>query len=185
MKRIEPLGATLEACVTRCGTVVGPLLTELVGAPELTPYRGGWCGNEVFAGAFDAKLRATARRYTQRLGDQLYAEGYRGYFDCDYLIDRDGGDLYLGELNPRICGASPLTNHAAFAYADAPLFLFHLLEFSGVDFDLDVDESTTAGPTRVHRQLEPDRAQERQPGRAVLDAGAAVGRVAGWAATAT
>jgi hypothetical protein len=140
MKRIEPLGSTLEACVTRCGTVVGPLLTELIGMPELTPYRGGWCGNEVFPGAFDAKLRATARRYTQRLGDQLYAEGYRGYFDVDYLIDRLTGELYLGELNPRICGASPITNHGAFAHADAPLFLFHLLEFSGADFDLDVDE---------------------------------------------
>ena len=32
-----------------------------------------------------------------------------------------------------------MTNLAAFAHADAPLFLFHLLEFSGVDFDLDVD----------------------------------------------
>ena len=33
-----------------------------------------------------------------------------------------------------------MTNHAAFAHADAPLFLFHLLEFSGVDFDFDVNE---------------------------------------------
>ena len=33
-----------------------------------------------------------------------------------------------------------MTNHAAFAHADAPLFLFHLLEFSGVKFDLDVEE---------------------------------------------
>ena len=33
-----------------------------------------------------------------------------------------------------------MINHAAFAYADAPLFLFHLLEFSGLDFDLDVEE---------------------------------------------
>jgi len=32
-----------------------------------------------------------------------------------------------------------MTNHAAFAHADAPLFLFHLLEFSGVPFDLDVE----------------------------------------------
>jgi hypothetical protein len=31
-----------------------------------------------------------------------------------------------------------MTNHAAFAHADAPLFLFHLLEFSEVDFELDV-----------------------------------------------
>ncbi len=140
MKRIDPLGTTLEACVTRCGTVVGPLLTELIGHPQLTPYRGGWCGNELFAGAFDERLRATARQDTERLGAQLYAEGYRGYFDVDYLIDRASGELYLGELNPRICGASPLTNHAALAHADAPLFLFHLLEFCGVDYDLDVDE---------------------------------------------
>jgi hypothetical protein len=70
----------------------------------------------------------------------LLSEGYRGYFDLDFLIDQDNGEVYLGELNPRICGASPMTNHAAFAYADAPLFLFHLLEFSGVPFDLDVHE---------------------------------------------
>ena len=107
-----------------------------------------------------------ARRYTQRLGDQLYAEGYRGYFDVDYLIDEATGELYLGELNPRICGASPLTNHGAFARADAPLFLFHLLEFCGVDFDLDVDEiNEPLGRASVHRQLEPDRPEKREPGR--------------------
>jgi hypothetical protein len=33
-----------------------------------------------------------------------------------------------------------MTNHAAFAHADAPLFLFHLLEFSGVDFEFDVHD---------------------------------------------
>jgi len=140
MKRIEPLTATLEACATRCGTVAGPLLTEIVGHPELTPYHGGWAGNEVFSGAFGEAARSKARTYAERIGDQLLAEGYRGYFDLDFLIDRADGELYLGELNPRICGASPLTNHAAFAHADVPLFLFHLLEFSGVDFELDVDE---------------------------------------------
>jgi len=33
-----------------------------------------------------------------------------------------------------------MTNHAAFAHADAPLFLFHLLAFSKKPFELDVDE---------------------------------------------
>jgi len=140
MRRIDPLTATLEACATRCGTVAGPLLTEIVGHPELTPYHGGWGGNEVFSGAFSEAARVKARAYAERIGDQLMAEGYRGYFDLDFLIDRADGEVYLGELNPRICGASPLTNHAAFAHADVPLFLFHLLEFSGVDFELDLDE---------------------------------------------
>jgi len=139
MKRINCRGATLEACATQSGTLVGPLLTEVVGARELTPYKGGWCGNEVFPGAFSEAVRARARDMAERFGNQLLAEGYRGYFDLDFLIDQDSGDVYLGELNPRVCGASPMTNHAAFAYADVPLFLFHLLEFSGQDFDLDVE----------------------------------------------
>jgi D-alanine-D-alanine ligase-like ATP-grasp enzyme len=140
MKRINCRGATLEACATQSGTLVGPLLTEVVGARELTPYKGGWCGNEVFPGAFSESVRATARDMAERFGNQLLSEGYRGYFDLDFLIDQDSGEVYLGELNPRICGASPMTNHAAFAYADAPLFLFHLLEFSGVPFELNVHE---------------------------------------------
>ena len=139
MKRINCLGSTIEACATKAGTIVGPLLTELVGFPALTPYRGGWCGNEIFPEAFTPEIRANARDLTFRFGEQLRREGYRGYFDLDFLIDAETGELWLGELNPRITGASSMTNHAAFAHADAPLFLFHLLEFSGVDFDFDVD----------------------------------------------
>ncbi len=56
------------------------------------------------------------------------------------LVDLDTDEVYLGELNPRISGASAITNVTAGAYADVPLFLFHLLEFMDVDFDLDVDE---------------------------------------------
>ena len=140
MKRIRCRGSAIEACTTRNGTIVGPLMTELVGFPELTPYRGGWCGNEIFPDAFTQKLRNKARDYTFRFGEQLRKEGYRGYFELDFLIDLKSSDIFLGELNPRITGASSMTNHAAFAHADAPLFLFHLLEFSGVPFDLDIDE---------------------------------------------
>lgn len=140
MKRINCRGSALEACVTKNGTIVGPLMTELVGFPELTPYRGGWCGNELFGKTFNEKVRAKARDYTFNFGQQLAKEGYRGYFEIDYLIDLKSNEIYLGELNPRITGASSMTNHAAFAHADAPLFLFHLLEFSDVPFDFDVEE---------------------------------------------
>jgi hypothetical protein len=140
MKRIDCRGSAIEACATSKGTIVGPLMTELVGFKELTPYRGGWCGNEIFPEAFDAKIRKKAREYTFKFGNQLVKEGYRGYFELDFLIDQNDGSIYLGECNPRVTGASSMTNHAAFAHADAPLFLFHLLEFSGVPFDIDVNE---------------------------------------------
>ena len=48
--------------------------------------------------------------------------------------------MYLGELNPRVTGASSITNVTAVAYGDMPLFLFHLLEFMDIDYEIDVDE---------------------------------------------
>jgi biotin carboxylase len=140
MKRIEPRETAIEGVVTRHGTLVGPLMTELAGFHELTPYTGGWCGNDVFAEVLTEQHRKQARTYTQAMGERLRQEGYRGYFELDFLADVDSGEMYLGELNPRVTGASSITNVTAVAYGDMPLFLFHLLEFMDVDYEIDVDE---------------------------------------------
>ena len=137
MKRIDCRSSTLEACVTACGTVVGPLLSEIIGHEDLTPKEGAWYGNEVFPEAFTEEVRAKARDHAAMLGGQLLKDGYRGYFDVDFLIDQDNGEVYLGEVNPRVTGASPITSRAD--RTGLPLFLFHLLEFSGVGFKLDVE----------------------------------------------
>lgn len=140
MKRINNRALAVEAVNTRHGTVVGPFMTDLTGYPELTPYRGGWCGNDLFPEALSEAHRAIAIGHVRRLGDRLRDEGYRGFFELDVLVDLDSDEVYLGELNPRISGASSMTNVTAGAYSDVPLFLFHLLEFMGVDYTLDVDE---------------------------------------------
>jgi biotin carboxylase len=140
MKRIDCRAAAVEAALTRHGTVVGPLMTDLTGYPELTPHKGGWCGNDIFPEALSAEHRERARVLTQKLGDRLAGEGYRGFLEIDYLADVDTGELYLGELNPRISGATSMTNVTAGAYADMPLFLFHLLEYMDVEYEVDVDE---------------------------------------------
>lgn len=140
MKRINCMGSAIEACVTRHGTIVAPLMTELVGFKELTPYKGGWCGNEIYADTFTKRIRDKARKYTRLFGDQLRKEGYKGYFELDFLIDTDTNDLYLGELNPRVTGASSITNHAVFALSDAPLFMFHILEYMDVEYELSINQ---------------------------------------------
>ena len=140
MKRIDPRETAIEGVVTRHGTLVGPLMTELAGFPELTPYTGGWCGNDVFADVLTERHRMKARTYMQALGERLRREGYLGYFEVDFLADADSGEIYLGELNPRVTGASSITNVTAISYGDMPLFLFHLLEFMDVDYEIDVDE---------------------------------------------
>ncbi|WP_449281416.1 biotin carboxylase [Leucobacter sp.] len=140
MKRINNRPIAIEAVLTRHGTVVGPCMTEITGHADLTPYRGGWAGNEMFPTVLDDESRHAAVQLVRKLGDRLGKEGYRGFFEVDVLLDTDTGDVYLGELNPRVSGASAITNVTAGAYADVPLFAFHLLEYSGIDFEIDVDE---------------------------------------------
>jgi biotin carboxylase len=140
MKRIDNTAAAVEACITSHGTIVGPFMTDLTGYPELTPYKGGWCGNDLFPEALTAEQRALAIEHVRRLGDRLAQEGYQGFLEIDVLVDLATDEVYLGELNPRISGASSMTNVTAGAYADVPLFLFHLLEFMDVDYTVDVEE---------------------------------------------
>ncbi len=140
MKRINNKAAAVEACITRHGTIVGPFMTDLTGYPELTPYKGGWCGNDLFPEALSDEQRATAISHVRKMGDRLAKEGYRGFLEIDVLIDLDTDEVYLGEINPRISGASSMTNVTAGAYADVPLFLFHLLEFMDVDYTINVEE---------------------------------------------
>ena len=103
----------------------------------------------------------------RKLGDVLGGEGYLGYFEVDLLHDLDSDELYLGEVNLRLSGASPMTNLTTEAYADIPLFLFHLLEFMDVDYELDVDEiNALAAGLRGGRGLGPgDHRRDLDRGR--------------------
>ncbi len=140
MKRIRNVEVCIEGTVTRHGTVIGPAMTSLVGYPELTPHRGSWCGNDVWREVLPPDQTHAAREMVRKMGDILSREGYRGYFEVDLLHDLDSDEIYLGELNPRLSGASPMTNLTTEAYADIPLFLFHLLEYMDVDYELDAEE---------------------------------------------
>lgn len=138
MKNIRHLPGTVEAVATRHGTLVGPVQVDLTGFEELTPYKGGWCGNDCAPSSLNDN-QDQIRQMARKLGDRLYQEGYRGVFCMDYLVDLDDGTVYLGEINPRISGASPLTNLITAHYGGVPLFLFHLLEFMDVDWECDLE----------------------------------------------
>lgn len=174
MKRIRNVEVCLEGTVTRHGTVVGTAMTSLVGYPELTPYMGGWCGNDVWRGVLPPGQTHTVREMVRKLGDVLRREGYCGYFEVDLLHDLDSDEFYLGEVNPRVSGVSTMTNLTTEAHADMPLFLFHLLEYMDVEYELDVEEINSRwergygedevlGSADDHRDLAGSRALDRDP----------------------
>ncbi len=85
MKRINNQAAAVEACITRHGTIVGPFMTDLTGYPELTPYKGGWCGNDVFPEALSEAERTIAISHVRKLGDRPTCRrpsGRRGPWSC-------------------------------------------------------------------------------------------------------
>ncbi|MCB0522468.1 MAG: biotin carboxylase [Lewinellaceae bacterium] len=139
MRRINCRSAGLEACITRRGVAVTPLLVELVGCPEIAVYKGGWCGNEFFPNAFADYIIQQARDYTVKMGEQLRQVGYTGYFEPDYLVDLDDGTLYLGEMNLRFSGFTPLINNTNQAHEDIPLLLLHLAEWLDIEYELDIE----------------------------------------------
>ena len=140
MKRINHIPYTLEAVTTRCGTLVGPVLADITGFEELTPYKGGWAGNDISRNLLGKEQAKVMQDMARALGDRLYGEGYKGTFCADFLLDTDTNEVYLGELNPRISGASALTNLVTSKYGGAPLMMFHLLEFMGLDYEIDVEQ---------------------------------------------
>jgi hypothetical protein len=138
MRRINHIPGTVEGCATRHGTLVGPIMTDITGFAEVTPYKGGWCGNDASPRVVPAPVQEKVRAMVQRLGERLWQEGYKGVFCCDFLLDTDDQEVYLGEINPRISGATPPTNLITTTYGGCPLFLFHMLEFLDVDWELDL-----------------------------------------------
>lgn len=139
MKRIDCTSTGMEGCITRYGIITSPLILELINIPELNLYSGGWSGNELFFNAFPESMVATAQNYATRIGEQLRQVGYKGHFEVDFLIDKEHDILYLGEINLRFCGFTPMFAHALMMQQEAPLFLFHLAEWLDIAYDINTD----------------------------------------------
>ena len=106
--------------------------------PELTPYRAAGAAT-TFPEALSEAHRTIAIGHVRRLGRPAAPGGYRGCFEVDVLVDLDSDEVYLGELNPRISGASSMTNVTAGAYPTSAVPV-PPAGVHGVDYSLDVDE---------------------------------------------
>lgn len=143
MRHIEHITLAAESVITRGGVVTGPIMRELTGYKQLTGYPGAWVGSEIYADVLPETLELRIRDMMRRFCERLAREGYRGTLDISILYDEKAGEVFLGELNPRISGSSPHSNLAP-GRETLPLFAFHALEYSGVDFELPLAEIARA-----------------------------------------
>jgi hypothetical protein len=72
MKRLNHMPGTVEGGATHCGTLVGPTMTDITGFAEITPYKGGWCGNDVDPAILSRDVEDQVMTMVRRLGDRLW-----------------------------------------------------------------------------------------------------------------
>lgn len=64
---------------------LAPLIMELVGFKQITPFEGIWCGNEIYTDAFTLELRKkTIKLFIQLFGNHLREEGFGTLFTAGY-----------------------------------------------------------------------------------------------------
>lgn len=130
MRRISHLPLAVEAIVGDDHVVIGPLLREVTGHPELTPYRGGWTGSEVYPGLVSKAATESCLHIVRAFCEAVRKLGYRGILEVSILHDQQTGASYLGEVNPRISGSSAHSNLTE-TDGSLPLFAYHLGQFLG------------------------------------------------------
>ena len=128
MRRIDHLPLSLEAIVLDDQVLIGPILREVTGHPELTPYRGGWTGSEIYPGLVSKKTRQAILDTVTAFCEAVKKRGYRGILEVSILYDQATGASFLGEVNPRISGSSAHSNFTE-ANGSLPLFAYHLGQF--------------------------------------------------------
>jgi hypothetical protein len=86
------------------------------------------------------RVRREIAEYCVKFSDFLYREGlFRGLFGYDFTVDLDTNEVFFMEINPRLTGSTALAFQVYQAQGHRfPIFLYHCLEFLGIEINLDV-----------------------------------------------
>jgi len=123
-------GKTLinNACVLANGQIiVSPPGWQITGQNPLTTNPLATCGRE-WKNNVVRKTREEIYRITQKIGREMFSQGYRGFFGLDFLLSSED-KLYLLECNPRLTASFVFYHHLESQKNVFPLLACHLLSF--------------------------------------------------------
>jgi len=145
-KFIDGEAASILGCATKFGTVTGVLQKQIIDQPELAALAGRsgvWLGHDWNA-RFSPEARAEGERLCQQWGDYLYQQGYKGVFGLDMVVTQDNQVVPI-ECNSRYTGAFPMYTMMQINNQEMPLDVWHLLEWLGMDYEMDISEVNKLG----------------------------------------
>lgn len=143
---------SLTGCVTKYGILSTSLQDQILDADCLfnKPGRLGlFCGHDWTKAKYGSRLERQADEIVEKVGQHFKKLGYKGIFGLDFVLDERRNKLYVVECNPRLLGSFPTITMAQIRNGEPPILGFHLLEFLGIDYELDVEAVKAA--MRVRR----------------------------------
>ena len=138
------ISASITACATKFGILTGPIQTQIIDVEEVGAKKANLSGN--FAGHdwsfrhYSEEINKQAANITERLGQYMYKNGYKGIFGIDLIIDEGVNKVWPVECNPRETDAFPMISLLQLEQDAIPLDVFHNLEFLGMDYQIDIDQ---------------------------------------------
>ena len=143
---------SMAICVTRHGILTSGLQQQLIDLPYCKDSLedGIFCGHVWDEKRWASVIQEDALTQANRIGDYVASLGYRGILGIDFIVDKEGQQVYPLEINPRLTGAFPMLSLLHLRNGVIPMDIFHMLEFSGISYRIDVKALNQA----YHRTIE-------------------------------
>ncbi|MGH7141623.1 MAG: hypothetical protein ACREGH_03265, partial [Minisyncoccia bacterium] len=139
---IDGYSTSMLGCIMLQGVLTGPLQLQLIDVPEslngLTP-NGIFFGNDLGFRPWDASVEAAAQEVVEKIGAHMAGQGYKGIFGIDFLYDKQTGEIFPNECNPRAPGSVTLYSLALLEEGVPPLEFFHLMSHLDISSSFDFD----------------------------------------------
>jgi hypothetical protein len=143
---------SMLGCVTKKGTLTGPLQLQLVDVPESLygyPPGGTFFGHDWGFKAWDESVEKKAQDIVEKLGTWLATRGYKGIFGIDFMLEEGTNELYPLECNPRFTGTIPVFSFLNLLSGAPPIDFFTLVDFMNIKIDFDFDAVNTAWKKKI------------------------------------
>jgi len=130
----------LESCPASLGIVANEDEVMFVSVSDQI-MDGVVYGGNIYPSSASIENKKKIEDYTQKIGKFLAANGYRGFFGVDFMINKEG-QLYFAEINPRKIGSAP-ENISAYKIENPYLTSLPELEFLAVTegtFGMDISQ---------------------------------------------
>lgn len=140
---VEGPSPSITGCVTRHGILSTSLQHQILAVPTLySPSLGSglFCGHDWSSSRFSEKILLQAYEIVDRVGRHLATLGYKGIFGLDFVLDEKNETLSVTECNPRLLGSFPVLTMIQQEHKELPILAFHLLEYLGIDYEIDAEE---------------------------------------------